>query len=379
MQPAPAAAARPRRAATPAPLLVLAALMLVTGIAGGLFRLGIVPSSPDFSNWFGRAALAHAALMIGAFLGTVIGIERAVAVKLRAAWLAPMASALAGACMLLGQAHAGAWLGVAASALFAAVNVVVVRRQPAMHTALLWLAAVAWLAGNLLFATGSGSAAVLPWWFAFLVVTIAAERVEMTRLMRRRPAANPLLFGVLLVMFGGAAICGFAPRPGGFVYGLSLVALAAWFGVFDIARRTIAAHGLPRYMAVALLAGYAWLAIGGLGWAGSALGLPLRDTALHAVGLGFVFSMMMAHAPVILPAVARIKIRFGAFFYVPLAALQASLALRLAGGWFDSSLRITGAILNAASIALFAATLVGAAIAWQRRHDTPNVQDLLHG
>jgi len=379
MQSMLAAGARPRRTVTPAPLLLLAGLMLVTGIAGGLYRLGIAPAAVAATDWLGRAALAHAALMIGAFLGTVIGIERAVAVKLPAAWLAPIASALGGACLLLGQAYAGAWLGVAAAALFAAVNVVVVRRQPAVHTALLWLASVAWLGGNLLFATGAASEAVLPWWFGFLVVTIAAERAEMTRLMRRRPAAHPLLFGVLAVMYAGAAASGFAPRLGGLLYGLSLTALACWFFAFDIARRTVATNGLPRYMAVCLLAGYLWLAIGGIGWALTALGWPLRDTALHALGLGFVFSMMMAHAPVILPAVARIKIEFGRFFYVPLAALHASLLLRLAAGWFDAALRSMGAVLNAASIALFAVTLVGAAIAWHIQHDAPTVQDILHG
>jgi hypothetical protein len=379
MHPAIAADLLPRRATSSAPLLVLAAVMLLSGIAGGLWRLGIAPSALAATDWLGRAALAHSALMIGAFLGTVIGIERAVAVKLRSAWLAPIASAFSGVCLLLGQAHAGAWLGVAAAALFAAVNVVVVRRQPEVHTALLWLASVAWLAGNLLFATGAGSEAVLPWWFGFLVVTIAAERVEMTRLMRRRPAAHPVLFGVLALMFAGAAASSFAPRLGGLLYGVSLTALASWFLTFDIARRTVATKGLPRYMAVCLLAGYLWLAVGGAGWVLTALGGPLRDTALHALGLGFVFSMMMAHAPVILPAVARIKIEFGRFFYVPLAGLHASLALRLAGGWIDPSLRSAGAVFNAASIALFAATLVGAAIAWHIQHDTETVQDILHG
>jgi hypothetical protein len=376
----PCDGARPARAATPFPLLLLAASMLVTGVAGGLFRLGIAPQAIANTAWLGHAALAHAALMIGAFLGTVIAIERAVAVKLRSAWLAPVLSVLAGGCLLLGQAHLGAWLGVAAAALFAVVNVVLVRRQPAIHTALLWLAAVAWLAGNLLFATGAGSDAVLPWWFAFLVVTIAAERVEMTRLMRRRPAAHPLLFAVLVCLFAGAAASSFAPRFGGALYGLSLFALAAWFGAFDIARRTLASQGLPRYMAVALLGGYVWLAVAGLAWAqAAAWGSPLRDAALHALGLGFVLSMMMAHAPVILPAVARIKVRFGAVFYLPLAALHASLVLRLVGGWFDAGLRGTGALLNAASIALFVATLAGSAIAWRVEHDTETVQDILHG
>lgn len=36
--------------------------------------------------------------------------------------------------------------------------------------------------------------------------------------------------------------------------------------------------------------------------------------ALHALGLGFVFSMVMRHAPVILPAVARLRLSFGVAF-----------------------------------------------------------------
>jgi hypothetical protein len=121
-------------------------------------------------------------------------------------------------------------------------------------------------------------------------------------------------------------------------------------------------------MAVCLLGGYGWLAVAGAAWAATALGLPLRDTALHALGLGFVVSMMLGHAPVILPAVARVKLQFGNFFYVPLAALHLSLLLRLALGWNDPALRALGASFNAMAIALFAATVAGAALAWRFRH-----------
>jgi hypothetical protein len=142
---------------------------------------------------------------------------------------------------------------------------------------------------------------------------------------------------------------------------------------YDIARRTVFADGLSRYMAVCLLGGYVWLAIGGAAWIATAWGLPWRDTALHAIGLGFIFSMMMGHAPVILPAVARVKLQFGWPFYVPLAALHLSLLARLGWGAFDPAQRATGAALNAASIALFAATMLGAALAWRLDHRTSRV------
>jgi hypothetical protein len=200
------------------------------------------------------------------------------------------------------------------------------------------------------------------------VLTIAAVRLEMTRVMRRGPEVGVLLFAVLALMLAGAAWFVTSPAPGGLLYGIALMLLAAWFGWFDVARRTIRAHGLARYMAVALLSGYAWLAIAGLAWIGMAFGMPLRDAALHALGLGFIVSMMMGHAPVILPAVARVKLQFGGWFYLPLVALHASLVLRLGLGTIDFSWRPHGALCNAAAIALFAITIAGAALAWRHRH-----------
>lgn len=349
-------------------LLACVAASLLAGIAGGLLRVGVaLPAAPD-APWLTRAALAHAALMMGSFLGTVISIERAVAARHPGAWLAPVASGCAGIALLAGAHALAAVLLVFASAVFIAVNVLLLRKQPAAHTALLLASSVAWFTGNLLLAGGANSTTVLPWWFTFLVVTIAAERLEMTRLMRRRRGAQPALLVVLAALAWGAAWSGLSPRPGGVLFGVALVALAAWLLAFDIARRTVRAEGLSRYMAVCLLGGYAWLAIAGVAWAATALGLPARDIALHALGLGFIVSMIMGHAPVILPAVARVKLLFGNFFYLPLAALHLSLALRLGPGATEFQWRSQGALYNALAIALFAATAAGAALAWRRRH-----------
>ena len=353
-----------RIAVTPL-LLALVAVSLVAGICGGLLRAGVHLSAIGDMDWLGRAALAHAALMICGFLGTVLGIERAVAVKLRTAFVAPLAAGLGGVCLLLGRQDAGAWLEVVAALAFTAVNLVVVGRQRAAHTVLLLAGAACWLVGNLLFAAGQASGAVLPWWFAFLVLTIAAERLEMTRLMRRRPVAQLWLYAVLAAIVAAAAVSGVSLSLGGLLYGGGLLSLAIWLGAFDIARRTLFAPGLSRYMALCLLTGYVWLAVGGVAWAATAMGLPVRDMALHALGLGFIFSMIMGHAPVILPAVARVKLRFGWYFYVPLAALHLSLIVRLGFGLFDLQVRGAGALFNAAAIALFAVTVVGAALAWR--------------
>ena len=44
---------------------------------------------------------------------------------------------------------------------------------------------------------------------------------------------------------------------------------------------------------------------------------------LHALGLGFVFSMVFGHAPIVVPAVLRVDVGYRRAFYVPLATLAA--------------------------------------------------------
>ena len=353
-----------------AAFLLAVPALLVTGVIGGLLRAGVAVPLPSNRAWPGQAVLAHAFLMICGFLGTVIGIERAVAIKARFAFAfaAPVISALAGVSMLAGGPVAAKWLAVTASAAFIAVNGMVVARQPAAHTVLLVAAALAWFVGNLLFALGYATAAVVPWWLSFLVLTIAAERLEMTRLMRRRRGATLSLYACLGVLIIGSMLFTVSPANGGLVYGLGLCGLSIWLARYDIARRTVASHGLSRYMAVCLLLGYAWLAVSGVAWMATSLGYAARDIALHALGLGFIFSMMLAHAPVILPALTRVKLLFGWFFYVPLSLLHMSLAVRLVFGSTSSSLLRAGAAGNAGAIAVFAATLLGSAAAWRVKH-----------
>lgn len=346
-------------------LLALVATALLSGVAGGLLRAGVEGSAIEGQPWLVPALLSHAALMIGGFFGTVIGIERAVAVRLPLAFAAPLSSGAGAVCLLAGQPRAGHALLLLAALVSVAVNVVIVRRQRAAHTWLLLVAAFTWLVGNGLAMLGDRGASTLSWWFAFLVLTIAAERLEMTRLMQRRPGATLAFHAIVVLLLIGAAATGVSAMAGGVLYGGALALLALWLMVHDIARRTVRATGLSRYMAVCLLGGYGWLLVAGIAWAAMALGQPTRDAALHALGLGFVFSMVMGHAPVILPAVAGVKLLFGWPFYLPMALLHVTLLLRMVG----EPLRAAGAAGNALAMGCFALTALGAIIAWRRRYE----------
>lgn len=352
--------ARVARVLAPAVMLSL----LVAAVLGGLWRAGVAVPIPD-AIWPAQAIAAHAFLMMVAFMGTLVAAERAVALRHRTGLLVPVLMAASGLAMLAGHDTAASTLALSAALGFTAVNAALYARQEAPHTRLLMVGAGALLVGNLMFAMGSPVAVVAPWWFTFLVVTIAAERLEMTRLLRRRRGASQLLWVCVAVMLAGAAAFAVAPAVGCVIFGAALFALALWLMLFDVARKTLHSHGLARYMAVCLLLGYVWLAVAGVAWAVSVAGLPTRDLALHALGLGFVLSMMLAHAPVIVPALLRVKLAYGPVYYLPPALLHASLLLRFAGRVFSQAAFSAGAAANALALLAFVLTMLGAA--WVRR------------
>jgi len=299
--------------------------------------------------------------MTGAFLGTVVSLERAIALGKRFGYGAPLAAGAGGVLLLAGAREAGLLLELAAPLFLLAVSVELLRRQPQAHIAILLAGALAWAVGNAANLAGAAPNAVAAWWFAFLVLTIAAERLEMTRLVQRPAAAAPLFLAAAALVPAGALVALWRPEAGGIAFGAGLAALAAWLAAFDIARRTVRTEGFSRYAAVALLGGYAWLAAGGIAWGAMSAGHPAwRDAALHALGLGFVFSMILAHAPVVVPVIARRRMRYTPFFYAPLALLHASLAARLAALAIAPGLRPWCGILNALALLAFVGTLAWA-------------------
>lgn len=341
------------------PLLALGFASLLLGVWAGLVRLGWAFPLPR-----AELLLLHGPLMASGFFGTVIGLERAVAAARRPAYLGPAATAL-GAVLLVAGAPALAGIGAMAlgSGVLALTTADVWRRQRTLFNATLLAGALCWLTGNILWLAGVAVAGVVPWWAAFLVLTIAGERLELSRLLPPAPAAQRL-FGAGLLLFLALLVLGaWFPETAARPQALVLLALTAWLVRYDIARRTVRQAGLTRFIAVALLSAYGWLAVSALlgllppGLAGGSL----RDAVLHTLFLGFVFSMVFGHAPVILPAVTRFAVDYHPVFYLHLLLLHASLALRVAadlGGW-TGAVRLAGLINGLALLLFMANTIAG--------------------
>ncbi|HVW17431.1 MAG TPA: hypothetical protein VHB30_04215, partial [Solirubrobacteraceae bacterium] len=321
-----------------------------------------------------RPALAadHGPLLVLGFLGTQIGLERAVALRRAWAYAAPTAAGAGAAWLIVGLPADVGWALLAFGGLvLVGVFVLVHRLQPSWHNTVMGLGAAAWPVAALARLAGAQMTTVVPWLAAFLVLTIVGERLELSRLRRPSAWARRLLLVAVGAFLAGVVLAGPWPAAGVRLAGAGLLAQAAWLARHDVARRTIRVGGATRYMAVALIAGYGWLAVAGGTWlAGGALeGYGSGyDAMVHAIFLGFVFSMVFAHAPVIVPAVLGVPLPYRPALYAPLALLHASLALRLAGDAAgDTTAWRWGGALGETAIVLFLLLAAGGAVLARRR------------
>ena len=354
-----------------APLLALAFVSLFAGMAAGLARLGWSFPAP-----VAELAAIHGPLMVCGFFGTVISLERAVALGRRWGYCAPLLTGLGAAAGIFGVSFAAAPALVAlGSAVMVLVSVSFFRRQRELFTLTLALGALFWLLGNLLWLAQWPIYAAVPFWMAFLVLTIAGERLELSRVLPPSAVARRVFIVSALVLLAGVVISAFAWTAGTLLLGAGLLMLALWLMRQDVARRTVKGRGLPRFIAVCLLTGYVWLALSGLVMlvsGGLEPGGAAYDAALHAVLLGFVFAMVFGHAPIILPAVLRVAVPYTPYFYLPLALLHLSLLIRLLGDWMMSpEWRAWGGALNGIALLAFVLGTVAAILGGLAKQGRP--------
>jgi hypothetical protein len=355
-------------------LLAAGGVALLAGLTGALVLLGVpIPRVTV------RLGAIHGLLMVFGFLGTLVSLERAVALGRPWGYLAPLASAAGAIALLAGATLAAGGLLVVAGLALVAIYVAFDRIERSLHGFVQAVGAAAWLGAAILLAGGRPVAATVPFLAAFLVFTIVGERLELSRVTRPPPAARRVFAAACLAFGVGVVVTLVAPDAGTRLAGAGLIALAAWLARFDIARRTVRSTGVTRFIAASLLPGYLWLAVGGAVWLvlGSPLPVPAYDAAIHALFLGFAISMVFGHAPVILPAVLRLPLPYRPRFYAHLGLLHAGLVIRIVAG---DALAIPGAwrlggVLNVLALLLFLASSVVAVLGGLRAGATRRADD----
>ncbi len=228
--------------------------------------------------------------MICGFFGVVIALERAVAIGRGWAYAGPLLAGSAAPRRSPVRRRSRPGSSWPAAVVLLAASIDVRRRQTALFTFTLGArrrlldrsATSLWLAG-LDRCTRSS-----PWWLAFLILTIAGERLELSRFLPPSPVARRVFAAILVVIVRRARRRALAVgRP---LFAGGLLALALWLLKQDIARRTVRGKGLTRFIAVCLLSGYAlarrWAARSCSAPAGWRPAPPAYDAALHALGAG---------------------------------------------------------------------------------------------
>lgn len=311
-------------------LLLPAGLALLAGLDAALMLLGLpAPVRVD------RLPQVHGLLLVLGFVGSLVALERAVALGRSWGYTAPGGLAAGGALLIAPvPLPIAGWALLVGAAALVAVHVPLWRRSPTGAVLVQAGGAVLSVGAALLWLGGVPVPWLLPWLAGFLVLTILGERLELARVGLLPSHAEPVAV-VLAGLVGIGTLAALLWAPVGYpLLGAAVLGLAGWLLRYDVARHTIRSSGLPRFMAACLLAGYGWLAVASGIWLlrGPVFGGFGYDAVVHAVFLGFVLSMVMAHAPVVLSAVTRRPLPYRPVMFLPAALLHASLLLRIGVG-----------------------------------------------
>ena len=331
-------------------LMVGAGISLLAGLDGALLLLGVWSpvTSTRLSEW-------HGPLMVLGFVGTVICLERAVALGHHLAFLVPAVSGL-GVIVLLAPLpfdSARAGLALLTLAQLGLLTIYVPLWQRSHDDAIVIQGAGAFCAAGAaaLLTTGVHVSQIVGWLACHMILTICGERLELSRLTMARNRALPAL---CLAVVAALLVSVVSPAIGWRVLGVVLIGLAVWLCRHDVARGGLRRGGQAAYIGTLLMVGYLWLATAGI--VCTVQGPPISrsgyDAVVHSLFLGFTMGMILGHAPIILPAVLQVRLKWTTLFWLPAFLLEASLLVRIGiGDGLDRSAAVqAGGIVNVLSL-----------------------------
>src|SRR5690606_40339623 len=258
-----------------------------------------------------------------------------------------------------GKFEAGVVLLICASAGFAWALSIYAYHHKEYYQYIMLGGALCWLTGNIMLLFQRFYPVAFPWWMGFLLLTIVSERLELSRFLPVTPRARSFLFGILGVFFVGLIIP--FHGPGSYFSGVALILISLWLMRYDIVRVNVRKKGLTRFTGYALTCGYAALLRDGLFLIACPEVIYAYDAIVHTFFLGFVFAMIFAHGPIILPGVLGLPVKpYHPFLYAPLAILVSSVLIRVTAdaGLIPETYRMTSGWLSAGAILLYFVTLL---------------------
>lgn len=342
-------------------LLPIAIFSLLIGIYVGLLRIGW-----QLPIWHGMPISHHGVIMVGSFLGSLISLERVVTLKSKLPLLIPTIMLASMPILLLQNSNLAFQMLILGSLGYAIISIQIAIKYKLAGDFLILSGAFFQLIANIVLYQTNSYPLAFAGWMLFLTFTIVGERLNLTRFLpvTKRDKIELYVWLGLLVLSSGFYHFGLA-----ILVGLSFIGIAQWLVRNDIALINIKKNGQFKFLGYALLGAYLWLFLSGI-ISLQRIGNPfLYDALLHSFFVGFVLSMIMAHAPIIFPSILKINVKpYHPIFYVWLALLHIGLFMRVLGDFVqDGWLRKTGGLLNGLSFILFLITMVYLIIQQQRK------------
>ncbi|HET6541194.1 MAG TPA: hypothetical protein VFG46_11955 [Chryseolinea sp.] len=332
------------------PFILFAILCLLTGLWTGLSRIG-------WDIFISPGSAHHGAIMVGGFLGTLIALEKIIPLKKPTLFAIPLVSASSVVLFNLNQPFFATLLLILASIGLTGVFLHYLKRERSLIYGLMVAGSLQWLIGNVMLLTKQFYPLAFPWWVGFILFIIISERLE---LMKFLPVSKSKknLFVVFLILFIVGVLISFH-GVGNIIAGISLICISLWLMRNDLIGITIRKNDLPKFVAISLLAGYTALLLAGILFITFSNEWLAYDAIVHTFFIGFVFSMIFAHGPIILPGVLGSSIKpFHKILYVWLFLLHSSWLLRIFGDAFvNLPLRRMSGAMSAIAILAYLITL----------------------
>jgi hypothetical protein len=334
------------------PFMMAAVLNLVVGIWSGLIRIGWeLPAT--------SLAVHHGAIMVGGFLSTLIALEKVIPLKRKIAYVVPVLSALSIVMVLPGYFELGLYFLLAGSIGLFLIQSYYMYQHPHDITMMLMLVGAGCLiVGNSMLMHMRFYPAAFPWWMGFLLFTITAERLDLSKFLPVSMKMKYLLLGFMLLFLVGLIVP--FHGVGKYISGISMICIALWMLRHDVMRIGIRKEGLTRFSSVALLMANTWLIMNSLFLFVLPDSVYSYDILVHSFFIGYAFTMIFAHGPIILPGVLGITNKpYHPVLYVWIFLVQGSLLLRLAAdALLHAEWRKISALLMTAGILLYFISLV---------------------
>ncbi len=320
-------------------------LSLIAGLLAGLYRIGWDIPVSTLSG-------AHGLIMAGGFLGTVICFEKTFPTGKLYYLIFPATSGISIIFLIVGNMEAALWLQ-----LFASLGLVIsyfwwIRQTREPFYRIMMMGALGWVVATAGLIGGRSIILMVPWWMMFILFTIIGERIELSRFLPTKKYVTGIIY---LSLFTYAAGLFFRDDYGVYVSAAALIVIPVILLKFDIIKVTITKSGQYKYIAILLLTGYIWMLLTGVFmFAGNFINNSY-DIITHSFFLGFTFTMIFAHGPIILPGFMKQPITiFTNSLYYWFALFQVSLIVRIVSDMLQMmELRKFAGLANAVFILMF--------------------------